>query len=542
MINKLRDWLGEKAKIEAPTDSVHGDYSTNLALKLGRPASEVAAELEKTKPEFIEKIAVAGPGFINFFLKTEFVVEEIRRLAENPLSSRLKRDSSVAKKVLFEYTDPNPFKEFHIGHLMSNTIGEALSRLTEAMGAEVKRACYQGDVGLHVAKALYGKQRGAATWGEAYVTGSKAFEEDEEAKQEIIALNKKVYERSDPALNELYEQGKKETLAEFEKIYQKLGTKFDFYFFESETGTFGKKLVEENIGKVFEKSDGAIVFRGEQYVGSAGEPGLHTRVFINSEGLPTYEAKELGLAKIKFDRYAYDESVIITGNEVNDYFRVLLKALELIFPDLARKTRHLGHGMLRLPTGKMSSRTGKVITAESLIEEVKSKLTEKTADPEIQEQVAVAAIKYSILRQASGRDIIFDFDKSLSFEGDSGPYLQYTRARAHSILEKAGSEILRTHLENPGSKVRPLGSDQISVVERKLIHFPEVVARAARELAPQHLVTYLTELASAFNAYYAQNQIIGSSEEQECLTLTRAVESVLTAGLNLLAIPVLDRM
>ncbi len=542
MINKLRDWLGEKAKIEAPTDSVHGDYSTNLALKLGRPASEVAAELEKTKPEFIEKIAVAGPGFINFFLKTEFVVEEIRRLAENPLSSGLKRDSSVAKKVLFEYTDPNPFKEFHIGHLMSNTIGEALSRLTEAMGAEVKRVCYQGDVGLHVAKALYGKQRGAATWGEAYVTGSKAFEEDEEAKQEIIALNKKVYERSDPALNELYEQGKKETLAEFEKIYQKLGTKFDFYFFEGETGAFGKKLVEENIGKVFEKSDGAIVFRGEQQVVPAGGQGLHTRVFINSEGLPTYEAKELGLAKIKFDRYAYDESVIITGNEVNDYFRVLLKALELIFPDLARKTRHLGHGMLRLPTGKMSSRTGKVITAEQLIEEVKSKLTEKTSDHEIQEQVAVAAIKYSILRQASGRDIIFDFDKSLSFEGDSGPYLQYTRARAHSILEKAGSEILRTHLEDPGSKVRPLGSDQISVVERKLIHFPEVVARAARELAPQHLVTYLTELASAFNAYYAQNQIIGSAEETSRLILTGAVESVLTNGLNFLAIPVLDRM
>ncbi len=522
---KLKAWLGEGVILSVPESAAHGDYSTNLAMKSGRPAAELVAELEQSKPEFIEKITVAGPGFINFFLKPEFVAAEVKRLTENPLSSIAKSSSAAKQKTIFEYTDPNPFKEFHIGHLMSNTIGEALAGLTEAVGAEVKRACYQGDVGLHVAKALYGKQQGENDWGKAYVAGSKAYEESGTAKQEIIALNKKVYERSDAALNELYDQGKQETLAEFEKIYAKLGTKFDFNFFESETGEFGKKLVEESIGKVFEKSDGAVVFRGEQY-------GLHTRVFLNSEGLPTYEAKELGLANIKYDRYPYERSVIITGNEVNDYFRVLHKALELIFPDLAAKTHHIGHGMLRLPTGKMSSRTGKVITAEALIEEAKEKLREKSDNPEVQEKVAIAAIKYSILRQAIGRDIIFDFDKSLSFEGDSGPYLQYTRARAHSVLEKAGNVETKADIT----------VEEIGDLERKLIRFPEVVSRAARELAPQHLVTYLTEVASAFNAFYAQNQIVGSAEEAYRLTITRAVDRVLSTGLALLAIPVLDRM
>ena len=141
----------------------------------------------------------------------------------------------------------------------------------------------------------------------------------------------------------------------------------------------GLKIVDvyKEMG-IFEESDGATVFKGEKY-----DPTLHTRVFINKDGLPTYEAKELGLAKIKYDRYPYDESVVITGNEINEYFRVLLKAMSLIFPDLAKKTKHLSHGMLRLPTGKMSSRTGKVITAESLILEVQEKILEKMKDREI---------------------------------------------------------------------------------------------------------------------------------------------------------------
>ena len=162
-----------------------------------------------------------------------------------------KSEHAKGMKVMVEHTDTNPFKEFHVGHMMPNVVGSTIARICEWNGAEVRQANYQGDVGLHVAMAL---------WKGNYVLGFKAYEEDPQAKVEIQEINKKIYDRSDPALNERYEKGKKESLERFEKIYKKLGTKFDYYFFESETAGIGKKIVEDNIGKVFEKSDGAIVF------------------------------------------------------------------------------------------------------------------------------------------------------------------------------------------------------------------------------------------------------------------------------------------
>ncbi len=309
-----------------------------------------------------------------------------------------------------------------------------------------------------------------------------------------------------------------------------------FIFFESQTGEIGQRLVEENLGKVFEKSDGAIIFRGEAH-------GLHTRVFVNHDGLPTYEAKELGLAKLKHEAYPYDLSIVVTANEINEYFKVLLKALSLVSPQLGIKTRHVSHGLLRLPTGKMSSRAGNVITAESLIKEVETRvlvrMSERVMPADeraiIASQVAIGAIKYSILKQAPGRDIIFNFDTSLNLDGDSGPYLQYTLVRARSVLAKARS---RGVLANAAG-----GISEISEVERKLIHFPEVTARAAQEFAPQHLVTYLTELASIFNAYYANHPILEAGNQTPYrLKLTATFSRVLATGLALLAIPIPERM
>ncbi len=528
IVDELKQLIAEAAaaagqpelsfRLEHPADLANGDYAVNLR----GVAALVAEKINQQKPEWLEKVETAGPGFVNFYLSPQFFAGEIKKILEqkdrygwsDPPAGGL-----TGQKTIVEYTDPNPFKEFHIGHLMSNAIGESLSRLIESQGAEVKRACYQGDVGLHVAKALWGVQAlklekiTAPGLGEAYAYG--ATQGDEAAIKE---LNKKLYERSDSALNDLYDAGRQVSLEYFEQIYRRLGTQFDFKFFESATGEFGKKVVTEKVGEIFSESDGAIIFPGEKY-------GLHTRVFINSQGLPTYEAKELGLAKIKYDTYPYDRSIVVTGNEIKEYFKVLLKAMSLVFPELALKTQHVAHGMLRLPTGKMSSRTGEVITAESLLAEVKEKGGER-----VTEEIAVAAVKYSILRQAPGRDIIFDLDKSISFEGDSGPYLQYTAVRARSILEKVGR----------GGEVGEFVA--AGEVEKRLTRFPGVVARAAAELAPQHVVTYLTELASAFNAYYAQNQIIGSAEESYRLALTAAVAQVLANGLWLLGIKVPAKM
>ncbi len=552
---------GPKVDLEHPADPALGDYATNIALiyakKIGANPIELAGKIVqglKTRhfPE-VEKITVAGFGFINFYLKPQFFEQGIKDILANEnfgQNNRLKK-----QKVMVGYTDPNPFKIFHIGHLMANAIGETIARLLEWNGAEVKRACYQGDVGLHVAKAIYGLQKKGGSWwkekffgsvtsrvtylGAAYAFGATEYEKDKSIQKEIAELNKKIYERSDGKINRLYDTGRQWSLDYFETIYKKLGTKFDFYFFESVTGPFGKELINEFLKKeVFTESDGAIVFKGEAH-------GLHTRVFLNSQGLPTYEAKELGLAKLKYDQYPYDSSVVVTGNEIDGYFKVIKKAMEFVFPDLEKKTTHISHGMLRLPTGKMSSRTGDVVAAEDLLQEVEGKVQEKLSDrslswdskKEIAENVAVAALKFSILKQAPGRDVIFDLEKSVSFEGDSGPYLQYTAVRAKSVLVKAEGEELSP------KAVRPAG--EVVLLEKLLYQFPEVVERAGRDYAPQYIVTYLLEVAAAFNGFYGANKIIDTDNPAVSawrLALAQATRTVLSNGLTILGMRVPSEM
>ena len=491
--------------VEHPTDLKMGDYSTNAGIKTGK-AKEILAYLETKFPSELGRVELAGPGFINFYLSKEFFRKSLEEIIDKGEDFG-KGEHAKGFKVMVEHTDPNPFKEFHIGHLMPNVIGSTIARICEWNGAEVKQVNYQGDVGLHVAKAL---------WKGDYVLGSRAYDEDPQAKIEIQEINRKIYEKSDSELNKRYEKGKKESLKKFEEIYKRLGTKFDYYFFESETGNIGKKIVLDNLGKVFEKSEGAIVFKGS-----------HTRVFINSLGLPTYEAKDLGNAKNKFDKYPYDLSVVVTGNEIKDYFKVVLEAMSKVIPELAKKTKHLPHGMLRLPSGKMSSRTGDVITAEELIEEVKGRVKGD-------EQVAIGAIKYMILRQAIGNDIVFDFEKSVSTEGDSGVYLQYAHARANSIMEKAGSKPTWTRRVQVG---------ETREVERLLYRFPEMVERAGMEYAPNYITTYLTELAASFNNFYAHEQVLGDSPESGYrLAIVEAFKNVMKNGLDILGIPAPERM
>ena len=544
--------------LEHPSDFAYGDYSTNVAMRIAKQigenpkelAREITDKIREIKIKEIEKVKVAGAGFINFYLSREFFtqsIEEILKIGEKWGSG----NSLKNQKIIIEYTDPNPFKEFHIGHLMSNTIGESISRIIEFSGAEVKRANYQGDVGLHTAKAIWAlmrrKQRGLTSLftgdevlgvlgvlGEAYAEGVKAYDENDIDKEEIKKINKKIYDKNDNEINSLYENGRKISLEHFEEIYKKLGTKFDYYFFESETGPIGKELVKKNIGKIFEESNGAIIFRGEN-------AGLHTRVFVNSEGLPTYEAKDLALAKIKNERYNYEKSIVITANEQKEYYKVVLEAMKQIYPELAKKTKHISHGILRLSSGKMSSRTGLVITSESLIGEVKTKVLDKMKDADIMdkdgvaEQIAVGAIKYSILKQSAGKDIVFDFDKSISFEGDSGPYLQYAHTRASSVLEKARRQNIKSDTKEAVAETTGL--------EKLLYRFPEVVERANNEFEPHYITTYLTELAGVFNSFYSREKIVeesGSSPYK--IALTEIFKITIKNGLWLLGIKAPENM
>ncbi len=540
---KLKKWIKETLGREdftfvRPKNADNGDFSL---ISNPKTAKEDLDKLKNNLPQEVLKIKFIEPRFINFFLSNKFFADSVKNVLEN-------KDFGVNKnlkgqKTIIEYTDPNPFKEFHIGHLMPNVIGEAIARVLEANGAEIRRANYQGDVGLHVAKAVWAIMKNNTPIFEAYAYGHKAYEEDESAKQEILELNTHIYRHDDKLVDEVYYNGRKISLDYFEKIYKRLGTKFDLYFFESEVAEFGKEIVEKNTGTIFEKSDGAVVFKGENY-----DKKLHTRVFINKEGLPTYEAKELGLAKIKHDKYSYEASVVVTGNEIKEYFKVLLKAMSLVFPDLAQKTIHLSHGMLRLPHGKMSSRTGNVITAESLIDQIKTKILEKINDDGIAEIIAIGAIKYSILRQAIGGDIIFDFDKSISFEGDSGPYLQYSAVRANSLLQKAEG-VVKISSSLPENW-------ELTNLERYLERFGSAVSRAGGEYAPHYLVTYLVELAGEFNSFYANHKIIparpddsgrsgGDVEDKTSgyrLALTKAFIEVMSSGLDLLGIRIPEKM
>lgn len=538
--------------VEHPGDLSHGDYASNVAMAAAKEAGQnprqladmIVAKLDG-QIEYVDKIEVAGPGFINFHLSRDFFAREILRAVEDG-DKWGRNDHWSEKVVLVEYTDPNPFKEFHIGHLFTNAVGESIARLFMAQGADVRRVNYQGDVGLHVACAIYGmKELGitadsgftAKDLGKAYAVGATANKDDEAATTRIKEINKAIYERSDNEINALYDKGRQVSLDYFETVYNIVDTKFDHYFFESEAAPHGKEIVLNN-PEVFPESEGARVFKGEEY-------GLHSRVFLNSLGLPTYEAKELALAKLKDDYVYYDHSVVSTAKEINEYFKVLLKAMSFVYPELATKTEHIGHGMVRLETGKMSSRTGDVIPAVDFINEIMAAAAEKMAESgrgegsgDLARDIAVGAIKYATLKGSIYQDSIFNKEQALSFEGASGPYLQYTHARINSVLEKAEA-----------AGVKPVLSDESMPeaafeVEKLLYRLPEVVEDAFEAREPHQVATFLTELASSFNSFYANEKIADATDPHapyKCLLAT-AVKQTLRNGLWLLAIKAPEKM
>ena len=562
MQEKIKNWIKETLKVEEdvtlihPKDMGNGDFTL---VSLPENIEEHLQKLNQNKLPEIDKIEKVD-RFINFYLSKKFFsgsIEEIlnnRNFAENRTLQN--------KKIMVEYTDPNPFKPFHIGHLMTNAIGESIARILESSGASVSRANYQGDIGLHVAKAIWGLQkRGlpnpdfstaekANYIGECYSLGAGEYgpihlgdeEKESPAKKEIDEINKKIYDKTDAKINKIYDWGFKVTMEAFEDLYRILGTKFDFYFLESEVAQIGENIVRDNIGKIFKESDGAIIFKGEEY-----DPKLHTRVFITSTGLPTYETKELGLAEEKFRMNPnMNLSIVVTANEQLDYMRVVAKALSLIHTEYTDKMKHITHGMMRLAGGKMSSRKGNVVTGESLIRDTIALVSEKVKDRDwdeekkkkISEQIGVSAIKYSILKQSTGGDITYDFEKSISFEGDSGPYLQYSYVRANSVIEKAAKENI---LPDPHPESAPT---EIFEMEKMLYRFPEIVLRSASEYEPHYIANYLIELARAFNGFYGNTLIVDKKDKTSPykIALTFAFSFVMKKGLRLLGIEAPEKM
>jgi arginyl-tRNA synthetase len=529
-------------------DEKFGDYATNVALqlaqKLGKKPREVAEDLiKKLKANeiFIKLVAnmsIAGPGFINFSLNNA----ALQAVAQVRPAETLKN-----KVIVAEYSDPNPFKVLHAGHLYTSVIGDAIANLLERAGGKVHRVNFGGDVGLHVAKTMWaiirelgGEQPDKLNeitedqrpdWLSArYVEGNAAYE-DGTAKDEIVEINKKIYKLfadndHDSDFAKIYWTCRQWSYDYFDEFYARIGTKFEKYYPESETAPLGLQTVKEHVGKVYEESDGAIIFDGEKY-------GLHARVFVNSTGLPTYEAKDVGLIMKKWQDYHFDQSVVITGNDIIEYMKVVLKSIEQFQPELAQRSRHLTHGIVKLQGGaKMSSREGNILRAVDVLNaaaEANKKLSQQE-NPE----VVLAAVKYAFLKNRIGGDIIYDPAESVSLEGNSGPYLQYAHARAKSILKKAesGTQALET---------KDLGAGERSLL-RKISEYPEVVDQAVTELMPHHICTYLYELAQTFNRFYENNHVIGDDRQSLRLALVEHYAETLENGLELLGISAPDKM
>lgn len=547
-----------------------GDYATNVALQLAGSlgknpreiAEQIAQAIQHQLSDKVAKAEVAGPGFINLTVADKYLLKNMQAQPARALEG---------KTVVAEYSDPNPFKVLHAGHLYTTIVGDSIARILETAGADVHRLNYGGDVGLHVGKCLWGilkelekmdDSKGASLaklasveqakrleWlSECYVAGNEAYDNDESAKNEIIELNQKVYKIHDENdhesdLAKTYWTCREWSYEGFKKLYEQLEViDFEKFIAESEVTRRGLELVEEGKAKgIFKESEGATVYDGEK-------EGLHTRVFVNSQGLPTYETKELGLAATKWEAYKFNKSIIITANDIVEYMRVVLAALNSFYPEIVERTSHLTHGMIKLPGGKkMSSRLGNILRARDVLDaasEANQKLNGKD-DP----TVVLGAVKYAFLKQRLGADIIYDPDESVSLEGNSGPYLQYAHARARSILRKsndAESGVAEAGTETEHMVGKEAEIDDLTDGERtlacKISEYPEAVTEAVNNLMPHHICTYLYELAQTFNRFYENNRVIGDPRQAERLTLVKSYAETLKNGLNLLGITAPDKM
>ncbi len=592
VISSLYHVEAEINLVEAPKDT-GADFATNIAMNLAKNLKrnpmqiaeeirEKTLELDAANERKISEIEIAKPGFINIKLSDGFYKLELEKYQKNFLEN-ISQDEYLEKTVICEFSDPNPFKILHVGHLYTSMVGDAISRIVEFAGGNVVRANFGGDVGLHVAKNMYAllqhkdeindlmtTTEKAELLSKTYVEGATAYEEDEIAKEKIVEINKKIYriaeagdsivaeleglierDASRATLNELelakvYSWGRKASYQYFKDFYKKIGVKFDRYYPESTVAAKGLEMVTKGLGDgVYEESDGAIVFKGEKY-------GLHTRVFINKNGLPTYEAKDVGLIFTKWEDYHFDKSIIITGNDIIDYMKVVLKSVEQYAPELSKRTLHLTHGQVKLPgREKMSSRKGNFLKAVDVIElireeliKVQEELSQNKGEPnpeEVDLRILLGAIRYAFLKYKVGGDIVFDVKESVSMTGNSGPYLQYSAVRAQKVLGK----ILESQVEKTNKKVEQKEWTLVVVEKnliKKIMQYKNVLGEVVGELSPSKLCTYLYEIAQDFSRFYENVQVVGSEYEVERGAIVLAYLKVLTHGLSILGIEIPEKM
>lgn len=534
--------------IEHPTQTEHGDFATNAALVIAKKqsvnshklATKIVHKILTKKYEMLEKVEVAGPGFINFFLSKKYFVDniiDIQKKGETYGSLQIGEN----KTVIVEFSSPNIAKPFTIGHLRSTIIGDAIARILTFSGYSVLRDNHLGDWGTQFGKQIVALKK----WGsdedlkraenpvkylvDLYVRFHTEAEKDPTLEDEARSWFLKL-ERGDKEARKIWKECVDWSMAQFDKLYEMLDVKFDMMlgesFFEDKMGPVLDELQKKGLAK---ESQGALLvfFPHDKY------PPLMVR---KKDGATLYATRDLATDRYRIQTWGKDITIINeVGAEQGLYFKQIFETEEMLGYLKKSQRVHIGHGMMRFKEGKMSTRKGNTVWLEDVLAEAIKRAS--AFNPQVAKEVGIGALKYNDLKRECSKDVMFVWDDVLNLKGNSGPYLQYTYARAQSVLKKAATQKLTA--ETPSF----LKNIEITTVERLLCEFPEVVERTAREYAPHYICTYIFELGQAFNTYYATNPIIQAGELTGYrLLLTQAVAQVMKNSLTLLGIQTPETM
>jgi arginyl-tRNA synthetase len=560
---KIIDILKKETKLseinlEIPPNSELGDYAFPcfvLAKQLKKNPVQIAKEIAlKIKPDKILKEVKAVGPYLNFFVNKEKLSEDIlgRIFSEKDKFGIQKK---TGKKILVEYPGPNTNKPLHLGHVRNICLGYSLSRILEFNGNEVVHVNINNDRGVHICKSMLAYKK----WGKNDTPEKSKMKSDFFVGKYYVLYAQ--HEKDHPELEEevqkmleLWEKGDKETIALWKKMnkwafdgfketYRRFGLKFEKEYYESETYKNGKDIVLDGLkkGLFFKKDDGSIAV-------DLNNKGLNEKVLLRANGTTVYVTQDLYLAKLKYEDFKYDKSIYVVATEQNHHFKVLFEILKLLKFPFAEKCYHFAYGMVNLTSGKMKSREGTVVDADNLIDEVAELASEETekrnkeiSAKELKERadkIAMGAIRFYILRYDPMKDILFDPKESISFEGETGPYLQYTYARINSILDKNEDKI------KSDADVSLLNQKEEIELVKLLGNFNDVVRKAGEDYRINAVARYLLDLAQSFNNFYHVHPVLKADEDvkKARLILIKCVQQVIKNGLYLLGIDTLERM
>ncbi|MBU2577338.1 arginine--tRNA ligase [Patescibacteria group bacterium] len=555
----------ELINFEHPAEPIFGDYSTNIALlssklqtlnskfKNPRELAEVIVKKwrELGLSDFIEKIEVAGPGFINIWLNFTAFSRELERVTdeEERYGSSIR---GTGKSVIIDYSAPNIAKPFGIGHLRSTNIGQALYNLYEFIGYEVIGDNHLGDWGTQFGKLIYQikkenadpKELSIEELEKLYVQFHEEAKDIPEMEEEARKWFKKL-EEGDSEAREIWKAVIETSLKEFNRVYELLDVNIDVAYGESfYLDKMDEVLADAREKGILKESRGALVVE---------LPGAEVPALLKkSDGATTYLLRDLATIKFREKQWQPYLYIYEVGADQKLYFEQVFKVADMLGFAKKESLIHIAHGLIRWPTGKFSTRRGDTIHLEKVLNEAvqraKGLITVANADQavlsrekdEIAKKVGIGAIKYNDLKQNPRTDVIFDWDQMLTLSGNSGPYLQYTYARTQSILRKAQTEYSE---EGRAAEVNIKEvSEEEWVLLRSFYRFSEVIEQAAKNYSPNLLCNFLFDLAQKFNLFYEKQRVIGGENERLRIILTTAIGQILKNGLKLLGIETAERM